>query len=150
MLLNSLNNEIMVFNSSDIQNIQNLYEPGFVVKLYKNKIENSFNIIYNLQKQTQDTSLMVVAETSTLLSEITLYEVFTPQIREEDFLSNLRWPIIGIAIALAIGWQFWVKKKDKGQDSQKFTDKDFEELTKKMNLKDEIKEVAAQEEEVEP
>ena len=101
--------------------------------------------MYNLQKQTQDTSLMVVAETSPLLSEITLYEVFTPQIREEDFLSNLRWPIIGIAIAIAIGWQFWVKKKDEGQDSQKFTDKDFEELTKKMNLKDEKKEAAAEE-----
>lgn len=76
-------------------------------------------------------SYLVYGETYNNETEIGFFEVSTPQKKDSDFLNNLRWPIVIVAVVGVFGYQFYNRSK-KGEKSNKGMNKDEMEKYSKL------------------
>eukprot|EP00828_Plagiopyla_frontata_P021994 TRINITY_DN2859_c0_g1_i1.p1 TRINITY_DN2859_c0_g1~~TRINITY_DN2859_c0_g1_i1.p1 ORF type:complete len:428 (+),score=77.89 TRINITY_DN2859_c0_g1_i1:120-1403(+) len=116
-LHNIVQNSFKIFNITSIQNQeQMMMQSGFDIVFQKEK--DDYDINYGFFKLSNSLFQIVALEKNELkeVSELTFYEMIIPQQQSSDFLSNLRFPVIIIAIIFAIGYQIW-SKKSKGQNN---------------------------------
>ncbi|KAL4432729.1 hypothetical protein ABPG74_011550 [Tetrahymena malaccensis] len=129
MIWNSQNNQLKVFNTSDIlQEQTELYEP-FDIEIQKKSNQNS-TLYCKYQKLTSTSSYIMVHEKNQNASNIAIFEVTIPQKQETDFINNIRVPILIVAVVVFILYQYF--KKD--QDETKTT---FSDLNSKLDKKSE-------------
>ncbi|KAL4479145.1 hypothetical protein ABPG72_008975 [Tetrahymena utriculariae] len=132
MIWNNQNNQLKVFNTSDIlQEQTELYEP-FDIEIQKKRNQNS-TIYYKYQKITSTSSYIMVHEKNQNTSNVAVFEITIPQKQETDFINNIRVPILIVAVVVFILYQYF--KKD--QDEAKTT---FSDLNSKLDKKSEEEE----------
>ena len=99
--------EYIVFNTTEFTpESLSIYDPPFPAQLYTNKLynddESPSRLLFSIQKTNTVTSMMVISESSSDQTLLTIYEVMTPLKKENDILSTLRWPMYRSALPVVL------------------------------------------------